>query len=680
MKQLLAPLVLAVSALALHSGHPAAAGSLPRDADGDWPGYGRTPDENHFSPLAEVDTRSVARLGLAWSMDLPPGNPMSAPIAVGGTLYTSTGYSVVRAIDAATGRLKWTFDPGAAVAAGEKLRMNWGSRGLAWWRGRIYVGTADGRLIALDAATGRVAWSVLTVGKDDGRTISGAPRIYDGKVLIGHGGADTSPIRGYVTAYDALTGRQLWRFHTVPGNPAEGFEDEAMSMAAATWGGEWWKHGGGGTAWNSFAYDAELKTIYIGTGNGSPWNHRVRSAGTGDNLFLCSVIALDAETGKYKWHYQFNPGESWDYNAAMDIHLATMTIAGKPRKVLVEAPKNGFVYVIDRETGQFISADPIARVTWTTGIDPTTGRPIERPEARYPDGTQFELWPSPNGAHTWLPSAVDPTAGIAYIPVMNAGYTFSDRGIDLRSWRHPSHVEWSPAVDVASVGGTGSYLLAWDPARRVAIWKAPTPGLWNGGLLVTGGGLVFQGQSSGKFVAYSAADGKPLWSFDAGVPVLAPPITFEANGKQYVTVLSGTGTTAGLAAAALAMPVDYRTQPRRILTFTLGGKARLRRPAPLSPLVADPGYAPDPAAMERGAPLYGKRCYSCHGLPGQSGGTAPDFARSSIPLSAEAFEEVVRNGALVAQGMPRFGELSDAELGALRQFIRAISRDAQRRD
>lgn len=655
---------------------PAAPGGT--DDGADWPGYGRGDDETHFSPLAEVNEQSVARLGLTWSVDLPPGNPVSQPIAVGGTLYTSTGYSVVRAIDAASGRIKWEYDPEAASAAGEKLRMNWGSRGLAWWRGRIYVGTVDGRLIALDAASGKVIWNVMTVGKDDGRTITGAPRIYDGKVVIGHGGADTSPIRGYVTAYDAMNGRQLWRFHTVPGNPADGFENDAMKMAAATWHGDWWKHGGGGTVWNSFAYDPELRTIYIGTGNGSPWNHRVRSAGKGDNLFLCAVIALDADTGAYKWHYQFNPGETWDYNAAMDMHLATLTIAGKPRKVLIEAPKNGFVYVIDRITGQFLSADPIAKVTWATGIDQQSGRPIENPAARYPGGTDFELWPSPNGAHTWLPSAVNPATGIAYIPVKNSAYSFSDRTIALDRWRHPDHVEWAAAVAVKPVPAGDGYLLAWDMRRRAPLWKVPTPAVWNGGVLATAGGLVFQGQANGKFFAYAGGTGKPVWSFDAKVPVLAPPITYLAGGRQFVTVLAGTGTTAGISARDLGGPVDYHSQPRRILTFALDGKASLPPAPEPTPMIPDPDFRPDPQSTARGATLYGTRCFSCHGLPGQSGGTAPDFARSAVPLSAEAFASVVHEGALVARGMPRYGELTGQQLADLRQFIRTAAQDARR--
>ncbi|MGE4324076.1 MAG: PQQ-binding-like beta-propeller repeat protein, partial [Sphingobium sp.] len=298
-------------------GFPEAEAARLRDgaSGNDWPGYGRTYGEQHFSPLDQIRQDNVSGLGLAWAVDLPPGNPVTAPVAVGGIVYVAAGLAIVRAIDGATGRVLWTFDPQAGEAAGEDLRQGWGTRGLAYWNGKIYVGTPDGRLIALDAKNGTVVWSRKTIGDNDGRYITGAPRIFDGKVIIGHGGADSANVRGYVTTYDAETGRQLWRFFLVPGNPAQGFEDDAQAMAAKTWAGQWWNVGGGGTAWNAFTYDPETKTIFIGTGNGAPWNRKIRSADTGDNLFLCSIVALDAVTGKYKWHYQINPGETWDYNA-----------------------------------------------------------------------------------------------------------------------------------------------------------------------------------------------------------------------------------------------------------------------------------------------------------------------------------------------------------------------------
>ena len=651
----------------------------------DWAAYGQSFGEQHYSPLTQIDAASVHRLGLAWSYDLPPGNPLSGPLAIDGKLYTATGYSVVRAFDAATGKLLWTFDPKAPEAAGRKLRTGYGIRGLAWWKGKLYVGTQDGRLIAIDAGSGRQLWSAMTVSPGDYRFISGAPRVFAGKVIIGHGGADTSDLRGYVTAYDADTGAQLWRFYTVPGNPADGFEDETQAMAARTWAGEWWKHGGGGTVWNSFAYDAENDTVFIGVGNGAPWNHRVRSAGKGDNLFLASIVALNGKDGKYKWHYQFNPGETWDYNASMDMQLADLMIGGKRRKVVMEAPKNGFFYVIDRTNGKLISADKIAKVTWATGIDPKTGRPVEVPGARYPDGRSFALFPGPQGAHTWLPSAYSPRTGLIYLPVLEAGTGYDDRGIDRRTWRRTQVNSTEAAVNLSEArlsrerAGSGS-LLAWNPVTRKEAWRVATVGGWNGGVLTTGGGLVFQGEDNGRFTAYDAVNGKPRWRFDAQAPVLAPPISYSVKGRQYVTVLTGIGTSVGAVTELLSQPADYRTQARRVLTFVLDGKGTIPKAAPVEVTAfPDPDFRPDAASAARGAAEF-NRCQTCHGLGAIAGGTAPDLRSSAVPASPDAFDMVVRQGALVPAGMPRFEELSDRQFGDLRQYIRtqaaALRREA----
>ncbi|HET6523118.1 PQQ-dependent dehydrogenase, methanol/ethanol family [Sphingopyxis sp.] len=650
----------------------------------DWPAFGRTYGEQHYSPLAQIDRGSVHQLGLAWSLDLPAGNPVSGPIAVGGVLYTSTGYSVVRAINVTSGKLLWTFDPQAPERSGHKLRMGWGSRGLAWWNGKIYIGTQDGRLIAIDAKTGKQVWTQKTFSKEDGRFISGAPRVFDGKVIIGHGGADSWDVRGYVTTYDAETGKQLWRFYTVPGNPAKGFEDEAQAMAAQTWHGEWWTYGGGGTAWNSFTYDAETETVFVGTGNGAPWSHRIRSKGRGDNLFLCSVVALDAKTGKYKWHYQFNPGESWDYNASMDMQLADIKIDGKVRKVLMELPKNGFFYVIDRISGKLISADKVTEVTWASGIDLRTGRPIENPKARMPAGEPFRLVPGPDGAHTWLPSAYSPLSGLMYLPVAHSGTVYDEKGIPENWKRMPGNLA-DPGLNInfdpqsKSGKDATSTLLAWNPATREVAWKREMPGGWNGGILATAGQLVFQGDATGKFNAYDAVTGKTLWQFDAHVPVLAPPITYRHNGRQYVTVLAGVGTALGINSRAWPELTDYRTQPRRVLTFALGGAATIQKAknAAFTPAV-DPDYKADTASSARGAFLYGSRCGICHGFDGVSAGTAPELRASGVPQSPEAFAQIVREGALVSAGMPAWGEMSDAELDDLRQYIRSKAAEVRK--
>ena len=670
------PLLLAATVVA-----PGA--RLADSSDGsDWPGFGRTYGEQHFSPLAEISDANVGTLGLAWSLDLDPGNSVSGPLAVGGTLFFTTGYSIIHAVDAATGKPLWTYDPHAAEAAGDKLRQGWGSRGIAWWDGHIYTGTQDGRLIALDAATGKPSWSVMTVGRDDARFISGPPRAFDGKIIIGHGGADVGSIRGYVTAYDALTGKQLWRFFTVPGNPADGFENPAMAMAAKTWAGEWWTHGGGGTVWNAITYDAASDTIFLGTGNGAPWNRKVRSAGQGDNLFLASIVALDAKTGAYKWHYQVNPGESWDFNAAMDMQLADIVIAGRPRQVLMTAPKNGFFYVIDRTTGKLISAEPFVPVTWATRIDLASGRPVDAANNRYENGrTTFS--PTPIGAHSWLPMAYSPASGLVYIPAIDLNVTYDDRHIALAKWQRTPGLALDYAVDTTigvPPGSTSqSALIAWNPVTQQAAWRVATPAHFNGGVLATGGNLVFQGQIDDAFNAYDAATGRRLWSFDARAPVIAPPISYRANGRQYITVLTGNGTSGGFLGALLApYRIDYRTQARRVLTFALGGTAALPpKVAYRAVAVADPGYRPDPASAAHGEAIYNARCVVCHGGGAAAAGPAPDLRTSPAIVDAALFTTIVHDGALVVQGMPRFAELSAADRDGLRQWLRSKARELQ---
>ena len=663
---------------------PANGDALLRDtSDGsDWAGYGRTFGEQHFSPLAQINGKTVRQLGLAWSRDLGPGPSVTQPIEVGGTLFFSHGYSQIVAMDAVTGRQLWRYDAKVEAVAGPKMRTSWGMRGIAWYNGRIYFGTADGRLIAIDAKTGKLAWSVVTNVDGDSRYITGAPRIFHNIVLIGHGGADVGPTRGYVTAYDTRSGKQLWRFYTVPGDPAKGFENKAMEMAAKTWGGEWWKFGGGGTVWNAMAYDEASDTVYLGTGNGSPWNQKARDPSGGDNLFLCSIIAVDAKTGAYKWHYQINPGDTWDYNAAMDIELADLVIDGKPRKVLMTAPKNGFFYVIDRTNGKLISAEAHAKVNWASKIDLKTGRPVENPDARFPNGKKFVMWPSPLGAHSWLPMAYSPDTRLVYIPQINKSVEWSDLpttadGSWIKDYKGPVG-NWT-ALNLNMLPKTNdpldgtSALIAWDPVRQKEVWRWPTPSVAPGGVMATGGDLVFQGTMDGAFTAHEAKSGKVLWRFAAQVPVLAPPISYSVNGRQYVTVITGMGASvAALGPIMQRYASDYHNQPRRVLTFALGGTAKLP-PLPKSNTapIDDPGYKPDAAIEAHGALIYGLNCGACHGNFVVSGGVAPELRRSPIPLSAEAFDSVVRDGALLANGMPRFNDLSNEDRAAARQYIRS---------
>lgn len=660
-------------AAALVSAAPLAAAA----GGGNWAHYGGSSDETHFSELQQINSSNVARLGLAWFAELHTNPTNTTPLAVDGVIYLAAGYSVVHAFDAVTGKLLWRYDPQAAVRAGEKLRYAWGIRGLAYADGRLIVGTIDGRLISLDARTGKPVWSTLTVDPNDSLNITGIPRIMGDKVIIGNGGADMGPVRGYVTAYALRTGKQVWRFYTVPGDPKKE-HDPAMVMAAQTWSGEWWKDGGGGTAWNGLTYDAELDQVYIGVGNGGPWNWKIRNPEGKDNLFLASIVALDARTGRYRWHYQVNPNDAWDFSAAMDMVLATLPIEGKPRKVLMQAPKNGFLYVLDRVTGKVLSAEKLVRVTWADRIDLETGRPVERPGIRYESGSTT-LWPSYYGGHNWQPMAYNPKRALLYVPTLEMPASWSDQGIDPATWKRIKGTINSGLLAPIGVPGQPdvhdtSKLIAWDPVLQRLIWAVPTTDGQNPGVLATAGDLVFQGETNGTFNAYDAANGRRLWSYSAGVAVTGSPITYSVGDKQYVAVVTSppVGPQSTLARRA-GWTWSYREHPRRLLVFALDAKAELPSTPPhhaITPL-EDKSFAPDPALVARGEKLYSEyACRACHGSDAISGGGAPDLRASPVTLDAEAFRAVVRDGALVAAGMPRFGEFSPQDAEAIRHYVR----------
>lgn len=647
--------------------------SSPIGADVNWPSHGGDSGETGFSPLARINTANIGRLGLVWALDLDNEVSLEAtPLEIGSTLYFTGSYSAVYAVDAVTGKLKWTYDPRVWAFNPAKMRNNLPvNRGVAYARGRIFAGTWDGRLIALDARTGKLLWSTETVARNDNRTISGAPRVFNDKVIIGNASGDAG-LRGYVTAYAQATGKEIWRFYTTPASPQENRGDAAMEMAATTWTGQYWKTGTGGAVWNGMTFDPALNRIYIGTGNGGPYNPRVRSPGGGDNLFISSIVALNADTGGYVWHCQFNPRDAWDYDATADILLADLTIDGKPRKVLMQAPKNGFFYVIDPETGKLLSAAKTGKVNWADHIDLKTGRPVEEANVRYEHGDSI-VYPGALGAHNWQDMSFNPKTGLVYIPYMQLGARYTTRTFpDFFSFGTMTFVPYE-----AGDGDGKGALLAWDPVAQQARWKVPVETLWNGGTLTTAGNLVFQGTGDGYFTAYDAASGRRLWRFNAGLGIVAAPISYSVNDTQYVSVLVGYGgITLG---SAMNAGWKFGAQPRRVLTFALDGRMALPSSLPRDMKV----HALDVPALRLGKSSVtegqglSRLCLGCHGRAFEgTGSPAPDLRESRAALSEDAMWSVVHDGALIQHGMPRFDMLTREQIHALYMYLRATAREA----
>ena len=682
---LIALLLAACSARALVDPDTA---SIADEADGgSWLSHGRTYSEQNFSPLTRINTATVSNLGLAWSLELEGERSLEGtPLSANGMLFATGGMSKVYAVDVVTGRLIWTYDPEVWKRDPRRLRLTLQvNRGAALWKDKVFVGTTDGRLIALSAKSGQLVWSVDTVAGYPKQSITGAPRVFNGKIVVGNGGADVGG-RGYVTAYDAQSGRQLWRFFTVPGDPVLGYEDAAMKMAARTWHGDWWRWGGGGTVWNGITYDPEMNQLYLGVGNAGPWNPRLRSPGGGDNLFTASIVALNADTGQYLWHYQTTPGEGWDFKATADMVQATLRIGGRPRKVLMQLPTNGFFYVLDRTSGKLISAEKVGKVTWASRIDLATGRPVEAANIRYEKGP-VTFWPSPFGAHNWQSMAFNPLTGLTYIPYMKIAATYADATgadafKDLADDQRKSFVLAGismrfPVIDQDD--GTGA-LLAWDPIARKIRWRVNYPSMWNGGTMSTAGNLVFQGTADGHLRAYDARDGQQLWDFDAKLGISASPITYEYDGIQYVSIAVGYGGTSNVLSNLPLPGWKFNLQPRRLLTFALGKTANLPPTAgPDSSLHAldDPHLSIDARQAQAGMSLYGKACVGCHGANLVSTGSpAPDLRESRIALRWEDFDALLKTGALASQGMPQFDDFSDAERYSLFMYIRDRAREA----
>lgn len=646
----------------------------------EWLTYGGGYDEQRFSPLEQVQAGNVGQLGLAWYADLETARGQEAtPLVHDGMIYVSTAWSMVKAYDAKTGALKWSFDPEVPRETLVRVCCDAVNRGVALYGDKVYVAALDGRLIALDQKSGKVAWSTVVVPDQESYAITGAPRAARGLIFIGSAGAEYRA-RGFIAAYDWQTGKQVWRFHTVPGNPADGFENEAIKRAAKTWSGEWWKFGGGGTVWDSIVYDPVTRLVLFGTANAEPWNPAAARRGQADALYTASIVAVDADTGEYRWHFQETPEDRWDFDSNSQIMLAELTVGGKKRRVAMHAPKNGFFYVLDAATGEFLSGKAYAPVNWADGLDPKTGRPRIRPEARYEQtGQVFIGTPGVYGAHTWHPMSFNPTTGLVYIPANNTAQPylaekgFEDSGIgfqiglDSRTVSMPA----DKAVRSEALRATTGHLLAWNPVTQKEAWRVEYPGPSNGGTLSTAGNLVFQGTAGGEFRAYAADSGRQLWSFPAQTGIIAAPMTYSIDGEQYVAILAGWGGLWDIYPGLLAHASGFTPNISRLLVFRLGASGKLPPPPPLAERVLDPpAFKGTAQQAEKGAGLYARYCGACHGDAAIAGTLNPDLRHSGVIASADAIRAIVIDGALQHNGMVSFASAIKPEgAEAIRQYL-----------
>lgn len=653
----------------------------------EWLTYGGTYDEQRHSSLIDVNKETVADLGVAWTYDLATNRGVeSTPIVVDGVMYVTSAWSLVYALDAKTGEELWVYDPDVDRAVGVKACCDVVNRGVAVYDGKVFVGVIDGRLEALDAETGEVVWSKVTVDQSKPYTITGAPRVVNGKVLIGNGGAELG-VRGYLSAYDANTGDKVWRFYTVP-NPEKQPDGEISDAAFedignVTWGdeGAWITDGGGGTVWDSIVYDEVNDQIIFGVGNGSPWNREFRDPSGGDNLFLSSIVAVDAETGAYKWHFQTTPGDNWDYTATQTIILADLPVGedGEARRVAMQAPKNGFFYVLDAESGEFISGDAFVPMNWAEGLD-ENGRPIEIADARY-GAVPYEQLPGPLGAHNWHPMAFNPDLNLAYIPAQEIPQAYArDPRFETQPVGWNTGADFSAGVPPIAPPEVAKFLrstlkgrlIAWDPIAREARWSVEHGNAWNGGVLSTAGGLVFQGKLNGDFVAYDAETGDKLWNHELKSGGASGPGTYMIDGEQYVTITTGWGSAFGLS-AGFAYDETVPSTVGKVVTFKLGGTGEIADPD--FPMIdktpkADPFG--DETMIAEGSVHYARNCTVCHGPLAVSSGVLPDLRWSAISGNEMAWKGVVIDGNLAANGMVSFADhLTPDQVESIRAYVLA---------
>jgi len=672
----LAALALASCAPVAEPVRTASADFLAAPAAEEWLSDGRDYTAQRYSPLTQITAANVGQLGLAWFAELDTFRGVEGtPVYADGVIYNTSAWNITTAYNAATGALLWRYDPQVDRQQGRFACCEPVARGLALWRDKAIIATLDGRLIALDRATGQPQWTTQTFTHAMPYTITGAPRVFDGKVVVGQSGGDLG-VRGFVAAWDAQTGAQVWKFFLTPGNPADGPDgaasDPIMPMIRATWAGEYWRLGGGGNAWDSIAYDPENRTVFVGTGNGSPLSRYHRSNNEGDNLFVCSIVALDADTGAYKWHYQMVPGEDWDYTCTSSIISADLVIEGRTRHVIMQAPKNGFFYVIDRETGELISAAPHVKVNWGH-VDPATGHMVVNETARY--GTDPVLvYPGPGGAHNWFPMAFSPRTGLAYFPAYQSGLAYAlDPDFVPQPFR--SNAGWGGYTGAAlqhrialmaeAAADEKAWLTAWDPVAQTARWQVELPRHGNGGVMVTASDLVFEGTTRQTFTAFDARDGRELWSFPTQSAPVAGPITYMLGGVQYVAVNAGWG--GGAAQQEQSAGTELPRASARLLVFRLGGAAQLPPLAAVAAVPPPPRLRASEAEVTRGAQLFAQTCAVCHGQ--RAIGGVKDLRHMDAATHAR-FADIVLRGAYLEKGMASFADLLDEdEVRAIHAYL-----------
>jgi quinohemoprotein ethanol dehydrogenase len=668
---------------------------------GQWLTTGRDGGKTHYSPLDAINRDNVARVGFAWEYRTGTNRGMQAtPIVVDGVMYTSGVAGRVYALNAATGALLWQFTPPLKLRNARGSCCDIVNRGVAVWQGRVYVGSFEGILYALDARDGKVLWEVDTIADHKlAYSITGAPQVAGSVVVIGNGGAEFDT-RGYVSAYDLETGALKWRFYTVPTDPSKPQDNPALEMAVKTWDPKRdWGWGGGGNAWDAFAYDPDSDLVYFGTANGSPWSPALRSPAGGDNLFLASIVALKASTGEYAWHYQQTPGDQWDYDATPHLMLATLNWNGEPRKVLMQASKNGYFYVLDRVTGELLAADEFVDASWANGVDLATGRPIINPDADYTKGKPVIVFPSGAGGHNFNPMSLSAKTGLVYIPAIHSGMMLAataprprlqgqmaggfqvsfvtgpiraeELAPPFKALADPAYLARLPSLEVHAS------LKAWDPVARKVVWEHRYPSFNDhGGVLSTGGGLVVQGSIDGHLRFFDDTTGELLKEIFTGTSIVAAPMTYTVDGTQYIAVLAGTGG-GGWTMWTPDKVASRRGNDNRILVFRLDG-GQVPVPPELPPPAPIPEPPPQTASADdiaAGATLFGGYCGSCHSnfVPSP----VPDLRRSPMIREASAFAAVVRDGALQSRGMPAWDDLlTDQQIEQIRAHLVEVARQA----